>query len=262
MNKSLQIVISTSLLFALIALFWINSNAASGQTSDSLAYLPRIQLDPTLTPTITPTPTASPTPSCNYTIIESADIDIENAVEEAIQNARKDAGSPELNRPDNLSHAARIHSQDMADNNFVGHQGSDSSYGPARLSRVCYDVEKDQEIVWGGTYTDTATLITLWLANENWGPALLDDEMKDLGVGYIKGPGGSNPGEGNGDDDGVNGPSDGPYADYLTLSFGRPKETRRNGTPAVTCEIPLENEFGRGVLITSNPEICFEGSEE
>lgn len=219
-----------------IALFMLAIIPLYGQTTgDERAYMPFIRRD------LTPTPTPSPTPSCTYTPIDSSNETIENDVVNAIQAARRDANIGELNRLDNITAAARKHSQDMAENKFVGHQGSDSKYAPARLEEACYTVERDQEIVWGGVYSDSQTLINSWLEDPNWNRALLDDDMKDFGVGYR--------------DTTRTETENTVLEDFFTVNLGYTIETV-NRASSVKCEIELENEFGKGVLITSDPHIC------
>lgn len=210
MKKLIQPIIFTGFFVGIFALFLMSIQPSLGQTTNQWTYLPHIKVDPTLTPTPTPTitPTPTPTPVCNYEIIDSADEAIEDAIMAEIQRIRKDEKESELNELDEIIHAARLHSRDMAIHNYVGHQDSNNKYGPDRLEKVCYIVEEDQEIVWGGTYENAEALVTLWLENKSWQRAILDNDMVDFGVGYIKGGEGSE------------------HTDYITVSFGRRASNR------------------------------------
>ena len=78
---------------------------------------------------------------------------------------------------------------------------------------------------------------------------MLDDNMKDFGVGYIMV-------DRSGDDSGGEGSGNtgDPLEDYFTVSFGVTNNPTRS--LQLKCEIKLENEFGSGTLITTNPDIC------
>ncbi|MFK7805079.1 MAG: CAP domain-containing protein [Anaerolineae bacterium] len=236
MNKTNQPLIFGIFFLGLIALLAIGSQPGSGQTSDELLYLPQVRLDPSPTPTMTPTPTA--TPSCSYDIIDSADSEIEDAIMAEIQKVRSDENQSELTRLDEIIHAARLHSEDMAIFNYVTHIDSKRKYAPDRLEAVCYIIEEDQEVVWGGTYEDAESLVAAWLENKFWKSALLDEDIVDFGVGYIKGIEGST------------------HADYFTVNLARRQTTRAHLSNQQSCEIPLENEYGSGTLKVVDTELC------
>lgn len=227
------------LVTAFVGVFALTLMPTFGQsTGDQLAYLPNIRLD------LTPTPTITPTPSCTFTSIESSDLTIEDSVVQAVQDARTNLNFDALNRLDNIRAAARAHSQDMAQNNFVGHRGTDGNYGPQRLREYCYDVIQDQEIVWGGTYSDTKTIIDSWMDNSDWRNAILNEDIKDFGVGYISIE----------RDESEVEEGQTPAEDYFTVSFGYTSSATRSS--GIQCQIELENEYGKGVLTTSDPTIC------
>ena len=242
MKKPIQSIFFGTFFFGVALLLFIGAKSGLSQTNDQITYLPHVQLDPTLTPSLTPTPTLTPTatPTCSYRIIDSADEKIEDAIMAEIQKVRSSEKESELTELDPIIHAARLHSEDMALNNYVGHMDSNKKYGPDRLRNVCYIIEEDQEIVWGGTYEDAETLVASWLENKSWERAILDNDMVDFGVGYIKGVEGSD------------------HPDYLTVSFGRRATSRQRSAnqTAITCEIPFENSQGSGKLLIHNQAIC------
>lgn len=236
MKKTIQPIFFGIFLLGLSVLLFIGIRPGSGQTSDEYVYLPSVRLDPSPTPTVTPTPTATPT--CNYKIIDSADFEIENAIMAEIEKVRSEKNLSELNRLDEIIHAARLHSEDMAIFNYVTHIDSDRKYAPDRLKAVCYIIEEDQEVVWGGTYENAETLVAAWLENKFWESALLDEDIVDFGVGYIKGVDGST------------------HADYFTVNLARRQSTKAFTSSQESCEIPLKNEYGSGTLKIVDTELC------
>ncbi|MEM8862916.1 MAG: CAP domain-containing protein [Chloroflexota bacterium] len=244
MKKLIRPMLVIAMFASLMGVMLITMNVASTQNLDQFAYLPNViqnpSLTPTITPTLTPTPTPTATPTCNYTIIDSADEAMEESIENQIQNKRDEDKKSELNVLDEIEHAARKHSQDMATNNFVGHQGTDLGYGPDRLEEVCYEIEEDQEIVWGGTIENAEVLVDSWLEVSAWKRAMLDADIEDFGVGYIKGN------------------EESEFEDYITVSFARRKTTRSDQPAYSDCVISIENDFGKGELRLTNSPLCAE----
>ena len=242
MKKPIQPIFFIAFFAGVFALFWMSIRPSSGKALDEWVYLPHVQLDPTLTPTATSTPTPTPTatPVCNYEIIDSANEEVEDAIMAAIQQARKDEKESELTELDEIIHAARLHSRDMSINNYVGHQDSNNEYGPDRLEEVCYVIEEDQEIVWGGTIEDADALVASWLEDKFWRRAILDADMIDFGAGYINAVEGSD------------------HPDYVTVNFGRRASARSSSLQQgdALCEIPLANESGQGVLLVRSQTVC------
>lgn len=170
---------------------------------------------------------------------------VEDAIMAAIQKARNAEKESELKELDEIIHAARLHSEDMALNNYVDHKDSNQKYGPDRLKKVCYLIEEDQEIVWGGTFENAETLVASWLENKFWRRAILDADMVDFGVGYIRGVAGSD------------------HLDYLTVSFGRRQTGRQAATSGeISCTVPLENKLGSGTLMLTDATLCGNYSDQ
>ena len=122
--------------------------------------------------------------------------------------------------------------------NFVDHQGSDGNFAQDRMRENCYYPEADQEIVWGGNTDNAGTIVSSWLADENWRRAMLDPYMEDFGVGYRSG------GESN------------TFSHYFAVNFGRPESTGRAVSPTPACVLTLENEYGSGSWRIYDAELC------
>ena len=69
---------------------------------------------------------------------------------------------------------------------------------------------------------------------------MLDKDIEDFGVGYVKGVEGSD------------------FTDYITVSFARRVPTRLSNKTYGDCVIPLKNDFGSGYLRLTNSPLCEE----
>lgn len=261
-------LIAGTLFLFFISLLFMETLPSAGQTSlDEFRYLPYIKNDPTATPTPTltplPTQTAAPTSSIDCSppnTVDSSDVGKEEELILAINELREEDNKDELDRAEELVQAARGHSIDMRDNGFVDNRGSDGDYGPDRIEEQCYFLAEDQEIVWSGTFDTAADLVASWSENTFWSRAMLDQDMEDIGIGYILAAG-----ESSEDGEEQTGQA------YITVSFARrlvaatatptpSPTTPSNEDPpqfsASACSLHVSNEMGSGTLFVRDAEFC------
>lgn len=100
-----------------------------------------------------------------------------------INAARLGAGLGLLSENLKLSLAASRHADDMADNNFVEHTGSDGSVLADRVERVGYAWSVIAENVAAGQPTPQQT-VRAWMKSEAHRLNILKEDVEELGVGY------------------------------------------------------------------------------
>jgi len=84
---------------------------------------------------------------------------------------------------DSLTVAARRHSQDMAQNNFLSHTGSDGSSPWDRMRDAGYRLRQGGENVAAG-YSTPAAVLNGWMSSPGHRANMLSPNFCDLGVGY------------------------------------------------------------------------------
>ena len=82
-----------------------------------------------------------------------------------------------------LASVARGHSEDMADNNFMDHTGSDGSSPFDRMSRAGILYSSAAENVAAG-YQTPEDVVAGWMASEGHRNNILNSGLTHLGVGY------------------------------------------------------------------------------
>ncbi len=128
---------------------------------------------PTPTSTATTVPTVTPTPVSDW----------EARVVQLINSQRANNGLPPLRVDSRLVQAARRHSQDMADNNFFSHYGSDGSSPFDRIRDAGYSFRTAGETIAGG-YISPESAVDGWM-NSPGHRAILLGNYDDIGVGYV-----------------------------------------------------------------------------
>ncbi len=104
-----------------------------------------------------------------------------------LNSARADAKLTPLNINGALSAAAQAHSDDMACNNFIGHNGSDGSSIHARVAAAGYAPSYSEEIIYAsGTPQDA---FNWWINDKTHRDAILNPNAVDVGIGYTYVPG-------------------------------------------------------------------------
>jgi uncharacterized protein YkwD len=101
---------------------------------------------------------------------------------ELINQERQKYNLPALNFNDLLVAAARRHSNDMAQNNFMSHTGSDGSSPSDRIKRTGYQPRTSGENVAAG-YSTPQQVLNGWM-NSSGHRANILGKFCDMGVGY------------------------------------------------------------------------------
>jgi uncharacterized protein YkwD len=100
-----------------------------------------------------------------------------------INEARRLHGLPPLTYVHNLSVAAQRHTEDMAVNQFTGHQGSDGSMPYERLPLYGYEGAYGGEATaWG--FEDARLAVEFWVNSPSHRRIILNERALALGVGY------------------------------------------------------------------------------
>lgn len=146
------------------ALVW-NGGAPVTPTPTSVGSTP--------TPTSPTVPTPTPTPANDWEV----------RVVQLINSARAAQGMAPLTIDSRLVAAARRHSQDMADNNFFSHYGSDGSSPFDRIQEAGYHFTTAGETIAGG-YSSPEAAVEGWMNSPPHRSILLGN-FKDVGVGYV-----------------------------------------------------------------------------
>lgn len=129
--------------------------------------------------------------------------DHEKYVKEVVEltnEQRKEHGCGELTLDSQLSVPSQEHSQDMADNDFMSHTGSDGRDPGERVSDSDYPGRYRAENVAAG-YRTPQDVIDGWMDSEGHRANILNCELEDIGVGYAENP-------------------DSEYTTYWTQNFG------------------------------------------
>jgi uncharacterized protein YkwD len=104
-----------------------------------------------------------------------------------INAARTANGLPALTLSDKLNVAAQSHSGDMACNNFLSHTGWNGSTPDARVAAAGYAASVARENIYaqppqyGGT---PQTAVDWWMSDPTHRDAILDAQVKEIGIGY------------------------------------------------------------------------------
>ena len=127
---------------------------------------------------ISGTPIVSQVGNCNYTVNDGY---VQQLIG-LINQARKDAGIPEMTVNAQLMNAAQGHSLDMACNNFLGHSGSDGSWIGNRLINAGYTNPYYMEIIAIGLPQDA---MIQWRNDKDHWDVVLNSGLTEFGVGYV-----------------------------------------------------------------------------
>jgi uncharacterized protein YkwD len=147
--------------------------------------------DPSATPTPTPTPTASPTPSpskqAHVTPTATPMPEFEDAVLSQTNAARAQAHCAPLRMDPKLLAVARLHSADMAQNNYFNHDSPDGHDPGQRMKAAGYDITGGwaENIAVG--YDSPDAVMQGWLASTGHKENILNCSFKALGVGVAQG---------------------------------------------------------------------------
>jgi uncharacterized protein YkwD len=155
----------------------------------------------TLPPDTSGTPVAVATvkgpASCNYTTSAG----YINEIASLINNARANAGLPDLTVNAQLNAAAQGHSVDMVCHNLLSHTGSDGSSVAQRVAAAGYSASYSSEIIYGSGYPQTA--FDWWMNDQTHRNEILNSRYTEMGIGYAYS-------------------ADTAYGSYYTVDFGSP----------------------------------------
>lgn len=110
-----------------------------------------------------------------------------------INEHRRSNGLPPLTASPTLGAAALVQSQDMADNDFSDHVGSDGSSPEDRMRAAGYPVDEagavGENIYWGGTGLETAEdAFAFWLSSPGHNANMLNPAFQAIGVASVSNP--------------------------------------------------------------------------
>lgn len=111
------------------------------------------------------------------------DLQRDLAVEKEINEIRIQYDLSPFSKSQKITQAALRHSNDMADNNFFNHTGSDGTRAGNRLDEACYNWQAYGEIIAAG-YGSPIGVVAAWMDSPGHKGIILDPGLADLGAGY------------------------------------------------------------------------------
>ena len=177
-----------------------------------------------------------------YATIPADDRAVEQLVLKRLNEQRSARGLPPLAQAAELTQSARRHSNDMADNGFTGHTGSDGSNVGRRVNEACYDWVRVGEIIgWG--FTNAESMVSWWMNSPPHRALILSTALEDFGAGYVD-----------------QRPSS--YRYYWTVNFGRRALVGTAGSALpYTCAYQEGDETQGTVLIIRSARPCPRSAE-
>ena len=109
----------------------------------------------------------------------------EQEVLELTNQVRREAGLAPLRLNDTLRGVARGHAQDMADNDFVDHVGSDGSNLGDRIRRTDYRgwLMATENVAAG--FMSPQAVVNAWMASDGHRSNLLSPVLREIGMAYV-----------------------------------------------------------------------------
>jgi uncharacterized protein YkwD len=101
-----------------------------------------------------------------------------------VNSARIANGLPVLIQQVRLTNAALAHVRDMAENNIVGHEGSDGSTLEQRVTRAGYAWTAVAENVAAGQ-TTVQQVIREWMKSPGHRENILNTDFREIGAGHV-----------------------------------------------------------------------------
>ena len=111
-------------------------------------------------------------------------------VVELVNRERASAACPALAVHDTLMRVAQAHAQDMADNDFFDHTGSDGRSTFQRLLDAGYSYRLAAENIAAGVATP-AEAVAFWMDSPGHRANILNCALRETGVGFVADPGDS-----------------------------------------------------------------------
>ncbi|MFL7891131.1 MAG: CAP domain-containing protein [Anaerolineales bacterium] len=168
-RKQLVAVVGLLIVSGLFVAVWWPASAGieGGSTGAYFQYLPLISGTKCIPPPL----------------IQPNDLERDIAVEAGINDIRGLNNLPRFANSKKIAQAALQHSNDMADNNFFAHAGSDGSGVGDRLEDTCYDWRAYGEIIAAG-YRTPEGVIAAWMESPGHKAVILDPILEEFGAGY------------------------------------------------------------------------------
>jgi uncharacterized protein YkwD len=182
---------------------WIATSTPTATMTLTPTATATATLTPTATSTLTPTATFTATFTATatkkpYPTSTKAPVPGENGgcggsnsafaqqVVSLINQERANAGLSSLSVSGSLSSAAMGHSQDMAENNFFSHTGSNGSDLAGRLAAAGYSFSTAGENIYagGGSNDSPYSAVSSWMGSEGHRANILSSAFTEIGVGY------------------------------------------------------------------------------
>jgi uncharacterized protein YkwD len=163
--------------------------------------------------------------------------DKDKAVEDEINIIRESNGLQILENDQRITQAALRHSNDMADNNFTSHIGSDGSGPGDRLNEACFKSSGWGEIIAWGYGGKPSSVVNAWMNSPPHRSIILKDLYDVFGAGYAY-------------------KSNNKWKHYWTVDFAlRRAENRSNSHILFSCKYKFQGTDG-GILLklySNNP---------
>jgi uncharacterized protein YkwD len=183
-NKRALTVLGIATLLACVLLLLSLGPAAAVQEGDEpIVYH-------TYLPLLSHIPPPSPRGCVPEAYYSAQSLSNEREVVRLLNLYRVSQGLPALNFIPQLVQAARRHAQDMAENDFVAHQGSDGSDAGARMREACYRWSAVGQII--GSGATPLGMVSAWISSEANRSLLLSEDFIDIGAAYSYRPDSSN----------------------------------------------------------------------
>ncbi|PKO23702.1 MAG: hypothetical protein CVU38_02695 [Chloroflexi bacterium HGW-Chloroflexi-1] len=127
-------------------------------------------------------PAACPTPPPGTTTQSQA-----QALFDAVNAFRVAQGLPKAVHNQLLENTALAHSQDMSQNDYFSHIGSDGSTPRQRVLQAGYNPTAIGENLAGG-HTNAHEIVSQWAQNPSHLAVMLQPTLREIGVGYVYDP--------------------------------------------------------------------------
>jgi uncharacterized protein YkwD len=108
---------------------------------------------------------------------------LESSLIQLINQERQSRGIGTLSQQSQLAAAARVHSEDMACNDFVSHTGSDGSLPWDRARAQGYNYSAIAENIFAGS-SSAQSIFNGWMNSPGHRDNMLNPTYTEIGVGY------------------------------------------------------------------------------
>ena len=153
----------------------------------------------------------------------SAHADFASLVIDLVNVERAANNLPPLQYNEKLTVAARLHSQDMGNNNYFSHTSQDGQAFNERILDAGYDYSACGENIAAG-YTTPEAVVAGWMDSEGHRANILSPDYCDIGVGYAAVAGSQ-------------------FYHYWTQDFGRRSSVTQCPLPVATAPGPSTAPF-------------------